>query len=76
MGLWFATLAILGLVNLLARPDVLQAFNPLYGLRFLVENKRLAIVAMGAVVLAITGAEALLRWQHTLLYSLLQKLPR
>ena len=59
MGLWFATLAILGLVNLLAHPDVLRAFNPLYGLRFLVENKRLAIVAMGAVVLAITGAEAL-----------------
>ena len=59
MTLWFSTLALLGLTNLMAHPGVLKAFNPAYGLGFLIENRALAIVAMGAVVLAITGAEAL-----------------
>ena len=59
MMLWFATLATLGAVSLMTNPVVLNALNPMYGLRFLMENRGLAIVAMGAVVLAITGAEAL-----------------
>ncbi len=59
MCLWFGTLAALGLFNLLHRPEVLQAFNPFYGVRFLFENKGVAVIAMGAVVLSITGAEAL-----------------
>ncbi len=59
MSLWFSTLALLGLINLLAMPAVLGALNPVYALRFLFENRSIAIVAMGAVVLAVTGAEAL-----------------
>ena len=59
MMLWFSTLAVLGAVSLASNPVVLKALNPIYGLRFLFENRGLAIVAMGAVVLAITGAEAL-----------------
>lgn len=59
MLLWFSTLAILGSVSLMSNPVVLNALNPLYGLRFLFANPGLAIVAMGAVVLSITGAEAL-----------------
>ena len=59
MMLWFSTLAVLGAVSLVSNPVVLKALNPIYGLRFLFENRGLAIVAMGAVVLAITGAEAL-----------------
>ena len=59
MMVWFATLGVLGLVNIAASPGVLKALNPAYGLGFLIENRGLAIVAMGAVVLSVTGAEAL-----------------
>ena len=59
MLLWFSTLAVLGIYNLAAHPDVLKAMNPAYGLNFLVTNRSIAIVAMGAVVLSVTGAEAL-----------------
>jgi KUP system potassium uptake protein len=59
MIVWFSTLAVLGISNIVGNPSVLGAVNPLHGLRFLVENRGLALVAMGAVVLAVTGAEAL-----------------
>lgn len=59
MMLWFSTLAILGGYNLMAHPGVLKAINPGYGLGFVIENRGIAIVAMGAVVLSVTGAEAL-----------------
>ena len=59
MMVWFATLGVLGLVNIAASPVVLKALNPTYGLGFLFENRGVAIVAMGAVVLSVTGAEAL-----------------
>ncbi len=59
MMVWFATLGILGLVNIAASPGVLKALNPAYGLDFLFENRGIALVAMGAVVLSVTGAEAL-----------------
>ena len=59
MILWFASLAVLGILNIAANPHVLGAVNPLHGLRFLFENRGLALVAMGAVVLSVTGAEAL-----------------
>jgi KUP system potassium uptake protein len=59
MMLWFSTLAILGFINLATHPGVLRAVNPAYGLLFLIENHTIALVAMGAVVLSLTGAEAL-----------------
>ena len=59
MILWFGTLAVLGVINLTHNPHVLIAVNPLHGLRFLVANPHLALIAMGAVVLSVTGAEAL-----------------
>jgi KUP system potassium uptake protein len=59
MVVWFGTLALLGLHNIVDHPAILQALNPLYGLEFLFANKALALVAMGNVVLAVTGAEAL-----------------
>jgi len=59
MMLWFAALGVLGVVNIAVSPGILMAINPLYGLGFLIENRGIAIVAMGAVVLAVTGAEAL-----------------
>jgi KUP system potassium uptake protein len=59
MVLWFSTLAVLGLANIVAHPAILHALNPLYGIEFLFDNKAMALVAMGNVVLAVTGAEAL-----------------
>jgi KUP system potassium uptake protein len=59
MLLWFATLGVLGFISIVANPGVLWALNPTFGLGFLIENRPIAIVAMGAVVLSVTGAEAL-----------------
>lgn len=59
MLIWFTALGGLGLINVIENPDVFKALSPVYGLRFLIENRTIAIVAMGAVVLSVTGAEAL-----------------
>ena len=59
MCVWFACLALLGVVQILRHPGVLAAANPLYALRFMGHDPWLAFVALGAVVLALTGAEAL-----------------
>jgi KUP system potassium uptake protein len=59
MLIWFATLAALGLYNIVENPHVLLAMNPLYAVEFMAANKGMALVAMGNVVLAVTGAEAL-----------------
>ena len=56
---WFATLAGMGIVNIVANTDILAAFNPVYAFNFLRQNGWFAFVALGAVVLALTGAEAL-----------------
>ncbi|MCC2972994.1 potassium transporter Kup [Massilia sp. IC2-476] len=59
MLIWFLTLAVMGIINIIEAPVILNALNPWHALRFMMENKLLAFVALGAVVLAITGAEAL-----------------
>jgi len=59
MLVWFSTLALLGISNIANHPEILLALNPAYGLEFLLANKAMALVAMGNVVLAVTGAEAL-----------------
>ena len=59
MMIWFSTLALMGLYNIAASPEVFRAVNPIYGINFLIHNRSVAIVALGAVVLAVTGAEAL-----------------
>jgi KUP system potassium uptake protein len=59
MLLWFATLACLGVYNIIENPRVLLAMNPVYAVEFMFSNKAMALVAMGNVVLAVTGAEAL-----------------
>ena len=59
MLVWFSVLAILGLHNIVEHPAILAAMNPLYGIEFLLDNKATALMAMGNVVLAVTGAEAL-----------------
>ena len=59
MVLWFAILAALGAAAIIENPSVLAAINPLYAFNFLQENSILGFFALGAVVLCITGAEAL-----------------
>lgn len=59
MMLWFATLAAMGIVNIVAAPEILKALNPLHALNFMQRNGYLGFLALGGVVLALTGAEAL-----------------
>jgi KUP system potassium uptake protein len=56
---WFTTLATMGVINIVHYPAVLAAFNPLHALNFILHNGWFAFIALGAVVLALTGAEAL-----------------
>ncbi|UUZ49176.1 KUP/HAK/KT family potassium transporter [Massilia sp. B-10] len=57
--LWFATLAVMGVINIAPHPAILGALNPLYAVRFLIDSGWLGFVSLGAVFLAFTGAEAL-----------------
>jgi KUP system potassium uptake protein len=58
-ALWFAVIAVLGLLQILHSPRILLAINPLYGLSFFVADPVRGFILLGAVVLAVTGAEAL-----------------
>lgn len=59
MGLWFLALALMGLRGIMFHPAVLAGFSPLYGLDFLFHNGMKGFLALGAVFLCATGAEAL-----------------
>ncbi len=56
---WFITLVALGLPQIMANPAVLVAINPLYALIFALNNPLVAFISLGAVVLCVTGGEAL-----------------
>ena len=56
---WFVVLVALGLPHILANPAVLVALNPAYALAFFVANPLVAFIGLGAVVLCVTGGEAL-----------------
>ncbi|WP_438827711.1 potassium transporter Kup [Stutzerimonas stutzeri] len=59
MVLWFSVLGLLGIKGIVARPEVLQAVNPWWAFNFFVAHPGIGITILGAVVLALTGAEAL-----------------
>jgi KUP system potassium uptake protein len=59
MLLWFLTLGVLGAFEIMRGPAVLVALDPMYAVRFVIDNTAVAFVAFGAVVLAVTGVEAL-----------------
>ncbi len=59
MAVWFAVLGIMGLHEIVAEPSVLYALSPHFLVLFCVRHGWLAFVALGSVVLAVTGAEAL-----------------
>jgi KUP system potassium uptake protein len=57
--LWFAVLALLGVVHIASNPHILVALNPYYALAFVWDNPGVTFILLGAVVLCVTGAEAL-----------------
>lgn len=59
MIVYFAVLAVLGAINLVQAPEVLWALSPHYAVEFFLIDPKLAFLALGSVVLAVTGAEAL-----------------
>ncbi|MGF6330162.1 KUP system potassium uptake protein [Pseudomonas sp. BS3782 TE3695] len=59
MVLWFVVLGTLGIYGILQRPEVLQALNPAWAVQFFVVHPGIGVAILGAVVLALTGAEAL-----------------
>ena len=59
MVVWFAVLAVLGIWSIARQPHILLAVNPYYGLALLVRHPWHGFLMLGAVFLAVTGAEAL-----------------
>ena len=59
MLLWFLTIGYFGLLEIIDKPSILRALNPMYGLNFLFKHQGVSIAILGAIVLAITGGEAL-----------------
>jgi KUP system potassium uptake protein len=59
MCLWFVVLAVLGAMEIAVRPAVLAALNPAYAVTFVTAHPGISFIAFGAVVLAVTGTEAL-----------------
>jgi len=59
MALYFVAIAVLGLVHIVQDPTILRALNPAYAVQFFLADGSKAFLALGSVVLAVTGAEAL-----------------
>ncbi|MGH8814101.1 MAG: potassium transporter Kup, partial [Advenella sp.] len=59
MFVWFLTLGLLGIWNIIDNPVVLLALEPIYALRFIMNDPLHSFLLLGYVVLALTGAEAL-----------------
>lgn len=59
MVFWFLCLAVFGIISIAQSPEVLSALNPIYAFRFLSADPWLSFLALGSIVLVITGGEAL-----------------
>ncbi|AMP17240.1 potassium uptake protein [Collimonas pratensis] len=59
MFVWFVSLGLLGVYNLIKAPEILVAINPYYAVAFMQQHALQAFVVLGSVVLVLTGAEAL-----------------
>ena len=59
MTLWFVVIAALGVVQIASHPEILWALSPHYALDFMVANPKVSFILLGAVVLCVTGSEAL-----------------
>jgi KUP system potassium uptake protein len=56
---WFLTIALLGISQIITQPDILKALSPHYAVGFMWANPGTTFIILGAVVLCVTGAEAL-----------------
>ncbi len=59
MVTWFVVLGLLGINGIAHQPEVLHAMNPVWAVRFFIVHPGIGVAILGAVVLALTGAEAL-----------------
>jgi KUP system potassium uptake protein len=59
MLLWFFAIGILGAISMMQHPHILAAINPMYGVQLFLNDGKIAFLLLGAVVLAVTGTEAL-----------------
>ncbi len=59
MVVWFAVIAAAGLGRIVAHPAIVKALSPHYGVEFFADHPGIAFISLGAIVLTITGAEAL-----------------
>jgi KUP system potassium uptake protein len=59
MLVWFVTIAILGIHSISIDPEILTALNPWHGVEFFADHPKRSFIVLGAVVLVITGGEAL-----------------
>jgi KUP system potassium uptake protein len=59
MIIWFGCLAVFGIISIAQSPQVLLALNPIYAFQFLSADPRISFLALGAIVLVVTGGEAL-----------------
>jgi KUP system potassium uptake protein len=59
MMIYFLTIAVLGVIGIMEAPEILWALNPLHAFRFFADDPLMAYLALGSIVLAVTGAEAL-----------------
>ncbi len=56
---WFVAIGVLGLLQIVGNPDILKALSPYYALKFMFDNPSTTFLILGAIVLCVTGAEAL-----------------
>lgn len=59
MAIWFGTLAVTGIISIISAPQVLFALSPTFAVQFILENGWASLVVMSAVILCVTGGEAL-----------------
>lgn len=59
MVLWFLAIGLTGLVAIIGNPSGLMAISPRYGLESSIERYQLAFITLGAILLCVSGAEAL-----------------
>ena len=59
MSAWFLMLLVLGIINIIEAPQVLAGANPVHAYHFFMQHQDYGFLVLGAVVLAVTGAEAL-----------------
>jgi KUP system potassium uptake protein len=59
MAIWFLVIGAAGTAEIASHPEILEALSPTYGAQFFLDHPGVAFIALGSIVLAVTGAEAL-----------------